>query len=65
MFIRLLSFTGFQVNVCDSAKFVSLDNQPCQAWPTHKSSNETLYNSLSISVNKFGGSRNTINDPCP
>ena len=33
MFIRLLSFAGLQVNVCDSTKCVSLDNQPCQVWP--------------------------------
>ena len=67
MFIRLLRFAGLQVNVCDTTKCVSLDNQPCQVWPTlvDTNSNEPLYNPLNVSVNKFGGSWNTIADPCP
>ena len=51
-------FAGLQVNVCDTTKCVSLDNQPCQVWPTlvDTNSNEPLYNPLNVSVNKFGGS---------
>ena len=47
-----------------SIKGVSLNNRPCQARPTLviTNSNETLFYPFSLSVNKCGGSCNTIDD---
>ena len=45
-------------------KCVSLNNHPCQAWPTfvNINSNETLFYPFTVSVNNYGGSCNTIDD---
>ena len=45
--------------------FISLDNWPCQAKPTlvNINSNQPLYCLDTVSVNKCGGSFNTIDDP--
>ena len=47
-----------------SIKCVSLNNRPCQARPTLVNSgiNETLFHPFTDSVNKCGGSCNTIYD---
>ena len=46
-------------------KYVSLNNQPCQAWSTIVSinSNQFFKYQFTVIVNKCGGSCNTINDP--
>ena len=46
-------------------KFVSLNNQLCQARPTlvDINSKETLCYPYTVSVNNCGGSRHTIDDP--
>ena len=48
-----------------SIKCVSLNNRPCQAKPTivNSSFNEALFYPFTVSVNKCGGSCNTIYDP--
>ena len=48
-----------------SIKCVSLNNRSCQARPTLVNSgiNETLFHPFTVSVNKCGGSCNTIYDP--
>ena len=45
-------------------KCVSLNKQPCQARPTlvNVNCNQPHYFPFTVSVNKFGGSCNTIND---
>ena len=47
-------------------KCVSLNKRSCKAIPTivDIKSNETLFYPLTVSVNKCGGSCNTIDDPC-
>ena len=49
----------------ESIKCVSLNNQPCQARPTlvNVNSNKPLYYQITASVNKYGRSCNTIDDP--
>ena len=46
-------------------KCISLNNLPCQTRPTlvNINSNQPLYYPFTISVNKCGGSCNTIDDP--
>ena len=49
----------------ESIKCVSLNNQPCQARPTlvNVNSNKPLYYPITATVNKYGRSYNTIDDP--
>ena len=73
MFIRLLSICTIG-NVSKSLasyseayfNFISLDNWPCQAKPklVNINSKQPLYCLVTVSVNKCGGSFNTIDDPC-
>ena len=46
-------------------KCVSLNNQPCETKPTivNINSNKTLFYPFTVSVNKCGGSCNTVDDP--
>ena len=48
-------------------KFVCLNNRPCQARPTlvDINSNDPLFYPFIVSVNKFGGICNPIDDPFP
>ena len=71
MFIGLLSALTAKY-FCESIvsnteghiKCVYLNNQPWQARPILDiNSNETLFHTLTVSVNKCGGSCNTINNP--
>ena len=72
MFIRLLStctIGSFGESLVSNSKgrlkFISLNNQPSQARPTlvNINSNQPLYYPFTVSVNKCGGSCNTIDDP--
>ena len=69
MFIRLLSvFTigSFSESLVPNSiiRCVSFNNQPCQTRPTlvNINSDETLFYSFTLSVNKCGGVYNTIYD---
>ena len=52
-------------NYKETIKCVSLNNQPCQVRPTlvDIKSNENLFYSFTVSVNKCGESCSTIDDP--
>ena len=72
MFIGLLSFSTIRnfgeslvPNSERSIKCLSLNNHLCQARPTLVTTNseETLFYPFVVSINKCGGSCNTINDP--
>ena len=72
MFIGLLStctIGSFDGSLASNSKgyikCVLLNNWPCQAWPTlfNINSNEPLYYPFTDSVNKCGGSCNSIDDP--
>ena len=72
MFIGLLSvcklvrFSGsLPYNYKSPIKYISLNNHQCQARPAlvNINSDETLFYPVTVSVNKFGGSCNTIYDP--
>ena len=62
MLIQLLSFS--QLDVSDKRKHVYLNNHLSQPIPTLKStnSNEPLYYPFIVSINKCGGSCNTIDN---
>ena len=57
-------FNGFS-NSKGPIKCLTLNNQPCQARPTlvNINSDETLFYPFTVSVNKCGGSCNTIDGP--
>ena len=59
IFDRPLAF-----NFQGAIKRVSLNNQPCKARPTLAdiNSNETLFYPFTVSVNKYRGSSNTIDN---
>ena len=72
MFIGLLSactIGSFGESLSSNSRWpikcVSLDNQPCQVTSTFIdiNSNKTLLYIYTVSINKCGGSCNTINDP--
>ena len=58
-----LRFAGSLVSHCRISKYVSLDNEPCQArsLDIDINSNEALYYSFTVSVNKCGGRCNSKN----
>ena len=71
MFIGLLSICAigsFGLSLVSNykkpIKCVSTKNQPCQARPTlvNINSDETLFYPFTVTVNKCGGSSNTIDD---
>ena len=71
MFVGLLSVctvesfsASLTFNYKETIKYVSLNNQPCQATPklVDKNSDETLFYSLIVSANKCGESCNNFND---
>ena len=64
--ITLVSFgASLAFNYKKPIKCVSLNNQPCQARPAiiDINFNETLFYPLIVSIDKCGGSCNTIDDP--
>ena len=74
MFVGLLSVctverfsASLTFNYKETIKYVSLNNQPCQATPklVDKNSDETLFYSFIVSVIKCGESCNNFNDLYP
>ena len=63
-FNELLSFCTHVIFSRSLHSKESLKNHPCKARPTlvNKSSGKTLFHRFTISLNKFGGSCNTIDD---
>ena len=67
-FVLLLSFIGSLARVAkvsDRTKCVSLNNEPWLARPTliDLKPNELHYYPFNVSLNRFNGSSNTLDDP--
>ena len=66
MFTELLNVCTIGIfGIFEPIKFVSLNDDSCQARPTfvNINSDETLFHPFAVSVNKCGGSCNFIDDP--
>ena len=72
MFIGLLSVCAVEsfgdLLVCNSKeaiKCLTLNNRPCKARSTlvNMNSDETIFYPFTVSINKCGGSCNTLDDP--
>ena len=60
-----MTFFNFKVSNINSLECVSMNNQECKIRPEiiNRNTNEPLFYTYSIKINKCKGSCNTVNDP--